>query len=464
MLRFLGGEQGFFANLHWVPRVPVLQSLVFASMFPQGEGEDGDAVWTFINRNREKNVTGAQIEISTTGDPASFAFYDCYHGAQLRPKAVRETDASGVTISKLALSFSIESGGIGCLLRLAPNSTLSQASLSGFLGRMAKLTTGKPLGSLSREWKGLQMKMIAHNATPATDSPPAGMVLAPPGSFHFALRGVGHEGSSVVQFPWEAAPTGTHNQAMKVSGAFGHGLYVDQYPVTCGEYAAYLKDSGYVPRDAYNWLKSWDHSASASDPASHVLPDRTAAGGEGVPVPPDGYANKPVTYVSFAEAQRYCKHYRKRLPEAFEFQYFATGGKSNYSFPWGETDDPSRYPQPGMIYLSNGSRINHNHYQDTIPGPADVDLFAGNGSSAFNVSDLMGNVWQYTSVFEDEHTAGVITQGSCNYDRDTFAPYYFTRAKSLLEHNKYFLFDDSWERCGTIGFRCVADAGPREGS
>ena len=51
-------------------------------------------------------------------------------------------------------------------------------------------------------------------------------------------------------------------------------------------------------------------------------------------------------------------------------------------------------------------------------------------------------------------------QGSCNYDRDTFAPYYYTRAKSLREHNKYFLFDDSWERCGTIGFRCVADVGP----
>eukprot|EP01048_Picozoa_sp_COSAG05_P023438 COSAG05_NODE_5077_length_1270_cov_2.581554_1_plen_92_part_00 len=80
-----------------------------------------------------------------------------------------------------------------------------------------------------------------------------------------------------------------------------------------------------------------------------------------------------------------------------------------------------------------------------------------NGSSPFNVSDLLGNVWQYTSRFEDEHTGGVITQGSCNYDRDAFAPYYFRRAKTLQEHNKWFLFDDSWERCGTIGFRCVVD-------
>ena len=49
-----------------------------------------------------------------------------------------------------------------------------------------------------------------------------------------------------------------------------------------------------------------------------------AAGEAGRPVPPDGYAKKPVTYVSFAEAENYCRFYGKRLPEAWEFQYFST--------------------------------------------------------------------------------------------------------------------------------------------
>ena len=69
------------------------------------------------------------------------------------------------------------------------------------------------------------------------------------------------------------------------------------------------------------------------------------------------------------------------------------GGKANFSFPWGPDDDPSRYPTPGAIYLPNGTIVNHNHYQDTIPGPTDVDRFP-NGSSVFNVSDLIGNIWQ----------------------------------------------------------------------
>jgi formylglycine-generating enzyme required for sulfatase activity len=497
MLRFLGGRYGFFANLDWVPRVPVLQSkTVFASFFPHsathphaesaGGNGDGDAVWTFINRDRENDATGAQIELSVTPQLSvePYDYFDCYHGNKLQP-----TPATAATT--ITLSFPIEAGGIGCLLRLGKQSaTINRTTLAAFLDTMTKLTAGKPLRSFSREWNALQQKLLPHNKTSksataakvgvADSMPPEGMVLVPPGVFNFLLKGVGHEGSAQVQFPWESLPSNTHVKTINVTGAYGKGLYVDQFPVTCSQYAVYLRASGYIPSDPYNWLKNWNHTLAVTDPAQHELPAAVGSsngstsrrtwsealpvnaavregGGSRIPAPVTGFANKPVTYVSFAEAERYCKFFGKRLPEAWEFQYFATGGRRNYSFPWGANDDVSRYPQPGMVYLPNGTIINHNHFEDTIPGPADVHLFAHNGSSPFNVSDLMGNIWQYTSHFEDEHTSGVITQGSCNYDRDSYAPYYFTRAKTLQEHNKWFLFDDSWERCGTIGFRCVSD-------
>ena len=35
---------------------------------------------------------------------------------------------------------------------------------------------------------------------------------------------------------------------------------------------------------------------------------------------------------------------------------------------------------------------------------------------------------------------------------------YFPNAFQLNQHNKYFLMDASYERAGTLGFRCVADA------
>lgn len=70
MMRFLGGKHGFFANLGWVPRVPVLQSKeIFASFFPRSGTPSqhaeqrstngdiiGDAVWTFINRDIDHDV------------------------------------------------------------------------------------------------------------------------------------------------------------------------------------------------------------------------------------------------------------------------------------------------------------------------------------------------------------------------------------------------------------------------
>ena len=229
MLRFLGDSEhgGFFANLDWVPRVPVLQQKqVFASFFPHGgsAGGDGDAVWTFINRDRVNDATGAQIELSVAEASAeAFRYYDCYHGQPLRPMAAA---AAGKTAT---LSFTIESGGIGCLLRLGKQSTtINQTALDAFLGTMAKLTAGKPLRSYSRAWYALPQTLLPHNKTtmatgtsasgtaetaPAGSASsasvahmPAGMVLAPPGAFHFLLKGVGHEGSAQVQFPWESLP------------------------------------------------------------------------------------------------------------------------------------------------------------------------------------------------------------------------------------------------------------------
>jgi iron(II)-dependent oxidoreductase len=72
------------------------------------------------------------------------------------------------------------------------------------------------------------------------------------------------------------------------------------------------------------------------------------------------------------------------------------------------------------------------------------------------VADLVGNVWQYTDVFVDAHTRAAVLRGSSNYRPDG-SKWYFPQALELNTHNKYFLMDDSYERSGTVGFRCAAD-------
>lgn len=90
-------------------------------------------------------------------------------------------------------------------------------------------------------------------------------------------------------------------------------------------------------------------------------------------------------------------------------------------------------------------------------GPEPVTAHVPAGDSFFAVSDLVGNVWQYTDEFQDEHSRYVILRGGSNY-RPSGSSWYFTQAKELNKHNKYFLFDDRYERAGTVGFRCLVDA------
>lgn len=99
-----------------------------------------------------------------------------------------------------------------------------------------------------------------------------------------------------------------------------------------------------------------------------------------------------------------------------------------------------------------------------------------NCSSVFGVRDLTANVWQYTSSFTDAHTRRVVLKGGSNY-KPMYKPgtpafnlnkadFYYPQARQLNQHNTLFLMSneatpgaggDSFERIGTVGFRCVRD-------
>lgn len=111
-------------------------------------------------------------------------------------------------------------------------------------------------------------------------------------------------------------------------------------------------------------------------------------------IPPEGYGRKPVTYVSLEDARAYCKAAGKRLPHAWEWSL--AGGQANgHSVP-GNGD---------MARSVAGTQIQ---------GPEDVDAHP-KGASSFGVQDLIGNVWQFTDEFQDDHTRAVIVRGGSNY-------------------------------------------------
>ena len=141
---------------------------------------------------------------------------------------------------------------------------------------------------------------------------PEGMVKIPEASFVFKVRGIEIEGSNDVevdvQYPWEDMPRRFHEHKMQISP-----FYMDKYPVTNAEFKKFLDASHYHPQNDLNFLRDWKNGTY-----------------------PDGWANKPVTWVSLEDARAYAKWAGKRLPHEWEWQY-AAQGTDGRAYPWGNT-------------------------------------------------------------------------------------------------------------------------------
>lgn len=87
--------------------------------------------------------------------------------------------------------------------------------------------------------------------------------------------------------------------------------------------------------------------------------------------------------------------------------------------------------------------------------PTDVNAFP-RGASPFGVMDMVGNVWQWTDEYVDEHTRAAILKGG-GYYRSAGSNWYFPRAYELNKYGKYLLMSPSLDRSATIGFRCIVD-------
>ena len=417
ILRYFGQNgRRFTQSLDWIPFIPInndnTYGTIFASKFPINIGQSNqETLWLIINRNNI-DVINYDFVFNNDFKNGTVFLYDCYYGTLLQDIKP--------TVSEVTIKINIEGLGYGCILATY-NDTQTDTALNSFLKNMNTITK-KPLNEYSAKWDYLQQQMKPIQRTKEYSSAPSGMIEIPWNIYYFNVNGVEIEGNDNegvdVQYPWELYPKREHSQYINLPQ-----YYIDQYPVTCKQYRQYLMDSGYKPKDPYNYLKNWNFNTS-------------------IPLYPSGYDNKPVTYLGINEAREYCEYYGKRLPHNYEWQYAGQGNTDNI-YPWGNDNNQDNYP-----------KAQHGRY---IPGPENVDSYDGKGQSIFNVSDLIGNIWQYTDEFSDIHTRAVIVRGSANY-RPSGSQWYFPTAYQLNEHNKYFLMNNRYERSGTIGFRCVADS------
>eukprot|EP00937_MAST-01D_sp_MAST-1D-sp2_P003880 g3880.t1 len=450
MLRFFS-SLGFTASPGWEPHTPELaqgcrlsgagsvsgercSAPVFASKWPLPERNE--TLWTIVNR-ADRDAAGVQLRLDGTQYSSDgWFFYDCYRGTELAPvqlETATQLRGRPMVAAPVILTITIEGSGFGCVFATRNASTTAAGGpLARYLDTMRSLTA-VPLRMLSPVWHPLlQIMLPSPHISDTRDPSPRGMVLLPAGSFDFVSDGVEIEDRSDVQFPWEGEPTKQHRHTLAMPA-----FWVDATLVTTSEYQAYIDASGYRPVDAHNWLRNWVWAGNVSRPRL-----------------PAALARLPVTYVSYREAAAFCAFHNKRLPQAYEWQYAAQGSDvPGRTFPWSMEDDPSCHP-----VMSRGRTIAGAHPVNTFP--------VARCASPFNVSDLVGNVWQFTSSFSDEHTATVLLKGGSNYFpvATSKAKWYFKNTwGNLSQHNKMFLMDDAFERAGTVGFRCVRDVAGTQG-
>ena len=384
-------------SMDWQPYVATLQAGVFASRFP-GEGA---TLWNIVNRN-EYEVGGEQIAVPHA---EGTRYFDAWNGVPLQPRL-----ADG----KATLTMTLEGKGYGALLALEAG--VQDADLEAFLELM-KGFAKTPLQSLSNQWKSIPQTLVEIARTAPAAEAAEGMITIPAGEFDFVVGGIEIEGQTWdgvdFQYPWENSARRGHRKLLRM-----RSFHIDRTPVTNAQFKRFVDESGYRPRDSHNLLRHWIEGAPAA-----------------------GWENKPVTWVSIEDARAYAQWAGKRLPHEWEWQYAAQGGDGR-AFPWGDAWNPAAVPAPNR--------------ERRLRPPADVDAHP-EGTSPFGVMDLVGNVWQWTDEYFDDHTRAAVLRGGSSYRPQT-SHWYFPQAYRLDQHGKYLLMAPGKDRSGSVGFRCVVDA------
>jgi formylglycine-generating enzyme required for sulfatase activity len=386
----------FLVSKDWEPFYPMNLYGVYASRWPLGD----ETVWTIVTRN-EYDINTRQISVPAAN---GIRYFDLYHGVELKPEMEN---------GKAVLSFALEAHGYGAILS-TPHDPGQQIIE---LMRVMKSRTSAPLATFSAEWKTLPQRLVDIASTSPVASAPEGMIRIPGGDYVFKVQGIEIEGSDDigvdVQYPWEDMPRRFHEHSMVINP-----FYIDKCPVTNEQFKRFLEATNYKPADNLHFLRDWRNGTY-----------------------PPGWANKPVTWVSLEDARAYAKWAGKRLPHEWEWQ-FAAQGTDGREYPWGNEWNASAVPVP--------------HTGRTLRGPDDVDAHTS-GASPFGVMDLVGNVWQWTDEYGDEHTRAGILRGG-NYYQPQGSIWYFPEAYRNDQHGKLLLMAPGYDRSGTVGFRCAMDA------
>ena len=182
----------------------------------------------------------------------------------------------------------------------------------------------------------------------------AGMVLIPAGEF-------------MMGSPSGEGNDDEHPQHKVNVDAF----YIDKYEVTNEQFCSFLNEEGSQSEGGETWFETSN---------KHCRIEKR----DSIYVPKSGYANHPVTYVSWYGARAYAKWAGKRLPTEAEWEYACRAGST------------TRYCFGNSVQqLADYAWPDHDSGSKTHP-------VGQKRPNAWGLYDMHGNVWEWCSDWYDK--------------------------------------------------------------
>jgi sulfatase modifying factor 1 len=195
------------------------------------------------------------------------------------------------------------------------------------------------------------------------------------------------------------------------------GFWIDRYPITNAQFAAFVDETGYVTEAEC----APDLAVYPDTPPENLVPGGlvfvmplgpvhlgdfrqwwawTPGADWRHPTGPRssivGLDQHPVVQVSHSDAVAYCQWRGRELPSEAEWEYAARGGIDGAVFTWGNEDLQETDP---VANTWQGAFPYENTEIDGWTRTSPVDSYPPNG---YGIYDMAGNVWEWT---DDWYTA-----------------------------------------------------------
>ncbi|MBT5871820.1 MAG: formylglycine-generating enzyme family protein [Candidatus Latescibacteria bacterium] len=239
--------------------------------------------------------------------------------------------------------------------------------------------------------------------------------------------------------------------------------YMDTHEVTNQQFAAFIGATGHVTqaeKDGYSWVYikgSMDFQALQGANWRHPYgPESSIA----------DLMDHPVVCVSWEDASAYAQWAGKRLPTEAEWEYAARGGRSGHimaALDHKPDQDPTLQHIQANVW--QGTWPKENQLLDGFYYTAPAGQFSPND---WGVSDMIGNVWEWTSDWYAADTYNMDT-ARLGDDRNPVAPdsgqnrvarggSWFCSPNYCGAYNtSYRGASPPTHTFNNVGFRCVAD-------